>query len=496
MKNEHENSVVFVTFLTVDSPSGLSAIVDFCAILVHAIPGVEPGKMILEMRGWARKVAPDFSWTPQLTKKSGLTAEDIATASPKSETLSKFIELVGDRTICVYDGALTASLLIDFYASEGKVLNNSFLDMSRKWFPSEIPHLTFKTLDAVCNYLGVAKETSSSRAYNENLRLVKAYIAGIERKSNLKANRSLDEPAPLQLLKPPFEGAEIAFVDTKTTGLCAKRDQVIEISVQIYKQGFGIVQSFTSLVRTPHSLPPEIVKLTGITDQMLINSPPIEEVLSKALAIIGRRTVAAFNSEFDTSFLQEAAARLELKFENPHFCVMAQAEKIIGRLRGGLSLKNVAEVMEIEQVGASHRAESDALLALNVAQAFWAGKRPYGVEKLELVIENEIHDYDTGRRIPKPKVEWSVECAKVLRTIDNNADCTMWTRDTHEYINVYGPGGSYGQGVICRIYKDKNPRFAALLAEGEDIGVWVEKPFKDLPYRYNLCFQAGELDDF
>lgn len=484
----------FLTTVTADSPEGVSTVIDICVFNYQEqrTPGSTKSK--IELIGWNRAIAPSFTLPRSVTKKTGLTADLIAEAEPLVDTIRMLIETVEDRTICVFDGVSVAKQLLTLYAATGKSLENQMVNLSRDWFPMKLPHVTLKTLDAVCDYLGVAKAPDSRLSYVDNLRLARAYIAVKERQFKLENGLAIDEPVPLHPTTPPFAGAEIAFVDVETTGLDSDNDRITEISVQIYRQGAGIIRSYTTLVRQSKPLPPRIVELTGITDALLVTAPSITEVLPQALELIGRRTVAAFNADFDLAFIKAEAARLGIKFKNPGFCVMEQSKKVLGQTRNGLSLNTVAEVMGIARFGKRHRAESDAMLAAQLSQAFWNGKRPYGAEKLLIDIENEVYDPDTGRRIPKPKVEWSVELGQVLSKIDRNADCTLWTRDDCEYINIYGPEGGYGNGVLCRIYKAKNRRFAELLAQGEDIGVWVERPYKDVSNCFTLCFQAGEPD--
>ncbi|MCZ8220034.1 MAG: 3'-5' exonuclease [Acidovorax sp.] len=224
-------------------------------------------------------------------------------------------------------------------------------------------------------------------------------------------------------------------------------------------------------------VPLEITKLTGISDGMLKDAPPISEVLPRALEVIGRRTIAAYNAPFDMGFLETECRRLGLALSNPSFCVMQQAQSVLGYLPGGFKLANVADVLGVQQVGPSHRAEADATLALNVALAIWDGQLPYGREKLDIKLVCEIHTF--GRLVPPPVIVWEAECAPILRNVVDQVGCSVWTRDRSDYINVYGPEGGYGEGVIARIYKNENPELAAIIRTGEEVECIAKKVGND-----------------
>ena len=59
----------------------------------------------------------------------------------------------------------------------------------------------------------------------------------------------------------------------------------------------------------PGHLERKIVELTGITEEMLVGAPKIEEVLPKFLDFIGDRVLVAHNSDFDTGFIRAECAR-------------------------------------------------------------------------------------------------------------------------------------------------------------------------------------------
>ena len=105
-----------------------------------------------------------------------------------------------------------------------------------------------------------------------------------------------------------FDQEYVAF-DLETTGLSADKDEIIEIGAVILKEGKE-VSRFQTFVDPGRKLSQTIVDLTGITDEMLVGAPSIEEVLPKFLDFVGDRILVAHNAKFDTAFIRNACRRL------------------------------------------------------------------------------------------------------------------------------------------------------------------------------------------
>lgn len=91
-------------------------------------------------------------------------------------------------------------------------------------------------------------------------------------------------------------------IDLETTGLDCNTDKIIEIAAVKVKRGL-IIDEFSSLVAIDGSLPEEISSLTGISDEMLLGQPRIEDLIPALSDFIGEADIVAHNAEFDSSFL-------------------------------------------------------------------------------------------------------------------------------------------------------------------------------------------------
>jgi len=96
----------------------------------------------------------------------------------------------------------------------------------------------------------------------------------------------------------------IVALDIETTGLSAKTDKITEIGA-IRFNGKRIEAEWQSLINPGIRIPPNITKLTGITDAMVRNAPTIHEVLDDLTNFVGNSPVLGHNVRFDLSFLRK-----------------------------------------------------------------------------------------------------------------------------------------------------------------------------------------------
>ncbi len=132
--------------------------------------------------------------------------------------------------------------------------------------------------------------------------------------------------AELDLLTAP-----IVIFDLETTGLDANADRIIEVGA-IKMVGFEPVAEFSSLVCTDLELTDDIIKLTGITNEMLVGQPPIEDVLQRFVDFIDGGILVAHNAEFDLGMIRAAASRLGVDLEWPCFCTLKMARELLPQL--------------------------------------------------------------------------------------------------------------------------------------------------------------------
>lgn len=101
----------------------------------------------------------------------------------------------------------------------------------------------------------------------------------------------------------------VMVIDTETTGLDHKSEELIEIAA-VKLVGDEVVDTFTSLVKPTVPVRHSSFNVHHISDEMLADAPPIEDVLPKFLEFMGDTPFVAHNAIFDYSFINEAHKKL------------------------------------------------------------------------------------------------------------------------------------------------------------------------------------------
>jgi DNA polymerase III epsilon subunit-like protein len=115
-------------------------------------------------------------------------------------------------------------------------------------------------------------------------------------------------------LRPPpwasrraFDAIEFVIVDVETTGWSPEEAGITEIGA-VRMSGGQIRAEFSTLVNPGQAIPPDIVALTGITDEMVTAAPPQAAALASFLDFAQGAVLTAHNAPFDVSFLAAAGA--------------------------------------------------------------------------------------------------------------------------------------------------------------------------------------------
>jgi DNA polymerase-3 subunit alpha (Gram-positive type) len=145
--------------------------------------------------------------------------------------------------------------------------------------------------------------------------------------------------------------------DVETTGLSATYNQIIELAAVKMKDG-KVIDTFSELANPHQPLSEQIVKLTGITDEMLKDAPEIDDVLKRFYDFVGEGTLVAHNARFDMGFLQVGYKKLGLKLDHPVIDTLELARFLHPYLKNH-KLNTLCKQFNIELVN-HHRATDDA----------------------------------------------------------------------------------------------------------------------------------------
>ncbi|MEK7310331.1 MAG: helicase C-terminal domain-containing protein [Chloroflexota bacterium] len=93
-------------------------------------------------------------------------------------------------------------------------------------------------------------------------------------------------------------------LDLETTGLDSDRDTILEIGAVKFK-GNRIEGEYSTLVNPGRPISPFVSQLTGITDAMVANAPPIRQVLPALDEFVGDAIIVGHSIKFDLGFLRK-----------------------------------------------------------------------------------------------------------------------------------------------------------------------------------------------
>lgn len=106
-------------------------------------------------------------------------------------------------------------------------------------------------------------------------------------------------------------------LDIETTGFSPTEDEIIEVGA-VRVRNNKIVDSFSTLIHSNTLLSPKIVELTGITDEMLLTAPTLNEVMPEFKKFLSTDTIIGHNIiKFDSKFISQAFLKTQQGlFEN------------------------------------------------------------------------------------------------------------------------------------------------------------------------------------
>ena len=145
--------------------------------------------------------------------------------------------------------------------------------------------------------------------------------------------------------------------DLETTGFSPIQDKIIEIGAVKVEQGV-ITERFSTFVNPKIPIPFRITQLTSITDDMVVDARPIEEVLPDFLEFVGDAVLVAHNAGFDVSFIEQNCRYQEIEKEFVSVDTVALARVLLPTL-SKYKLNVVAKALNISLEN-HHRAVDDA----------------------------------------------------------------------------------------------------------------------------------------
>lgn len=154
----------------------------------------------------------------------------------------------------------------------------------------------------------------------------------------------------------------IAVIDFETTGLSpAMGDRATEVAI-VLVEGDRIVDRYQSLMNAGVRIPAFIEAYTGITNAMIDEAPPAQDVMADAARFVGDAPMVAHNASFDQRFWQSELHRAGCAAKQSFACTLLLSRRLYPQAPNH-KLGSLAAFHALPSSGRAHRAMADAEVA-------------------------------------------------------------------------------------------------------------------------------------
>ncbi len=183
-----------------------------------------------------------------------------------------------------------------------------------------------------------------------------------------------------------------AIVDLETTGTSAHNGRITEVGIVLF-DGEKIIDTFETLINPERSIPWEITRITGISNEMVREAPKFYEVAKKIVEMTQDAIFVAHNVGFDYGFLRKEFGALGFTFSRKQLCTVRLMRKVFPGFRS-YSLGRLIQHFDIS-VEHRHRAMADALATTELLKM--ALNHQFGDEEINQLVNEGVR----ASRLPK-----------------------------------------------------------------------------------------------
>lgn len=184
---------------------------------------------------------------------------------------------------------------------------------------------------------------------------------------------------------PAMRSTVLVAFDTETTGLHPGFDQLVEIAACRFCNG-EVIDTFQTLVNPEREIPPAIVELHGITDEMVRDAPRASEAVKSFLEYVRDDHLIAHNAPFDENFISFNCYRFNIKAPPSRiFDTLIMTRRLFPEFKGH-SLSVLCDLFDIEH-RTKHRGMPDVMGVVGVFQQCIARLERRGIQSWEQFLE-------------------------------------------------------------------------------------------------------------
>ncbi len=182
----------------------------------------------------------------------------------------------------------------------------------------------------------------------------------------------------------------IVALDVETTGLDPSSDSIIEIGAVRFS-GRRVEAEWSTLVNPNRLIPPLITQLTGITNEMVRNAPPVQSIIKAFEDFIGDSPVLGHSVGFDLAFLERVGLQVYSQVIDTY-----ELAAVLLPTASRYSLGALGQLLGIP-FPARHRALDDARLTHAVFTRLYEKAQTLPIELIaEVVRLSEPFDWGAG----------------------------------------------------------------------------------------------------
>ncbi len=191
----------------------------------------------------------------------------------------------------------------------------------------------------------------------------------------------------------------VAVIDVEPTGLSpAQGDRATEIAAVILEDG-KVVDRYQSLMNAGVRIPSFIEGLTGISNAMIREAPPVGQVMLEVANFVGDYPLVAHNASFDCKFWDAELERINLQRRQEFICSLLLARRLMPDAPSH-KLGALIDYANLPVAGRAHRALADAEMAASLlAHLMSELKSRHGIQQVTHELLRKIQG------VPKAKVE-------------------------------------------------------------------------------------------
>lgn len=176
-------------------------------------------------------------------------------------------------------------------------------------------------------------------------------------------------------------------IDLETTGLNPDADEIIEVGIVTFRNG-SVTDEWSSLVNPARTVPAFITSLTGITQEMVEESPSIRSLRAKISRLLSDNTLVGHNIGFDLEFLYSQ----NLALANRRLDTLPLASILLpGAGRFGLASLATRFELPSAQGAQEHRALYDARRTVDLFHLLQGQARDLDIAILEEIVRAGRH---------------------------------------------------------------------------------------------------------